>query len=104
MKSGIEKKMSVFQVGFDAVTGPELKKSLNAIPTTFRLEKEEMKAIEDGVEDLFAPNAGEASDCVRRLGEFLTMPGSRPVVGGNPWCGFFSPGEQQKQKELRQTR
>jgi hypothetical protein len=29
--------MFFFQVAFDAVTEPELKESLNAIPTTFRL-------------------------------------------------------------------
>jgi hypothetical protein len=36
VESEIERKRFFFQAGFDAVTGPELKKSLNAIPTTFR--------------------------------------------------------------------
>lgn len=104
VKTEIVKKMFFFQVAFDAVTEPELKKNLNAIPTTFRLEKEEMRAIRDGVINIFGSTQGDASACVHRLGEFLTIPGSSPVVGGNTWCGFFSPGEQQKQKELRQTR
>ncbi|HEV2055385.1 MAG TPA: patatin-like phospholipase family protein [Methylomirabilota bacterium] len=100
----MREKLFFFHVAFEAVTKLELKDSLNAIPTTFRLEKEETKAIEEGVANLFAPTGGEAFDCVRRLGEVLSIPGSSPVVGGNTWCGFFSPGEQQKQKELRKTR
>jgi len=35
VKSEIERKMFLFHAAFDAVAGPELKKSLNAIPTTF---------------------------------------------------------------------
>lgn len=104
VESEIEKKMFFFHVAFDAVTKPELKDSLNAIPTTFRLEKEELKAIQDGVVNIFGSTEGKASACVDRLGRFLTIPGTSPVVDKNESCGRWNPGELQKQKESRQTR
>lgn len=41
--SEIEKKMFFFHVAFDAVTKPELRNSLNAIPTTFRWNPGELQ-------------------------------------------------------------
>ncbi len=99
----LEEKLFFFQLAFAGVADDTVQKRLNAIPTTFRLQADEMKAIEEGVNKLFEPSGAEVYACVQRLGEILTIPGTPVVLAGNPWCGRWSPGEQQKQKELRQA-
>jgi len=94
----LDRKLFFFHVTFDAVGNKDLRKKLHAIPTSFVLEPDEMRAIDLAAWEIFAkPDRNTSADaparCAAQIGEILRAPDSAAVsLNGNRWCGgAFAP-------------
>lgn len=102
----LKQKLFFFHVNFDAVTDKVVREKLHSIPTTFKLEDGEMRAIESGVANIFAdpPDPeNSAHACVARLAQVIMAPDiTEAMVAGNPWCG--GTGQKEKNERARMLR